>query len=76
MVVVNFDGVIALIEDMVWKCEDMQLQTILNSTIPPMGPSGDDPDPNHTAAMVAINRLGGGVVTKRDDVEYVEGRIY
>lgn len=76
MVKVDFSGIIATIEDMAWSCEDKQLEDILNSTLDPLGPSGADPDPNYTAAVDAIERLGGGKVIERDEVDYVDGAIY
>jgi hypothetical protein len=76
MVTVDFVGAVAVISEMVWSCEDAQFQDLLNSMLDPLGPSGADPDPDHTAAMDAIKRLGSGKVTRRDEVEYVEGRIY
>lgn len=76
MVKVDFNGIIATIEDMVWSCDDDQFEDVLNSMIDPLGPSGADPDPNHTAAINAIEILGSGKVTQRDEVDYVEGRIY
>lgn len=79
MVKVDFNGIIATIEDVVWSCDDNQFEDFLNSMIDmiaPFGPSGADPDPNHTAAIKVIKMLGSGKVTQRDEVDYVEGRIY
>jgi hypothetical protein len=75
MVTVNFRTVVATIEDMVWTCEDDSLQGLLTAMLPLYGPSGSDPDPDHTAAMDAAEKLGGTII-QRDEVEYVEGRIY
>lgn len=75
MVTVDFEYTTATIEDMVWTCEDEALQSLLTAMLPLYGPSGSDPDPDHTAAMDAAEKLGGKI-TQWDEVEYVEGRIY
>jgi hypothetical protein len=75
MVTVEFVGATATIQDGVWASENDSLQSLLNAMLDPLGPSGSDPDPDHTAAMDAAEKLGGKI-TQRDKVEYVEGRIY
>lgn len=75
MVTVDFAGTIATIDGLEWSCEDDSLQSLLMAMLDPLGPSGADPDPDHTAAKDAADKLGGKI-TQRDEVEYVEGRIY
>jgi hypothetical protein len=75
MVTVDFRTVVATIEEMVWTCEEDSLQGLLTAMLPFYGPSGSDPDPDHTAAMDAATKLGGTII-QRDEVEYVEGRVY
>lgn len=75
MVTVDFVGTIATIDGLEWSCEDDSLRSLLNAMLDPLGPSGSDPDPDHTAAMDAAEKLGGKI-TQRDEVEYVEKRVY
>ncbi len=75
MVTVDFGLAVATIDDLEWTCEDAGFLSLLTAMLNPLGPSGADPDPDYTAAMAAIEQLGG-TITQRDEVEYVEGRVY
>ena len=65
----------ATIEKYNWTSENESLAELLNSMLPIYGPSGSDPNPDHTAAVEAVNLLGGEVVSF-DQLPYVDGRIY
>jgi hypothetical protein len=65
----------ATITDYVWSSDDEPLAEMLNARLPPGGHSGDDPNPDYTAALEAAEALGGEVL-RFDEVEYVAGRVY
>lgn len=44
---------------------------MLNASLPPDGPSGDDPHPDYTTALKAIGEIGGEIV-EHDDFPDVE----
>jgi hypothetical protein len=76
MVQVQFGSDFASIEDGQWSGENKSLIDLLNTLIPLGGPGGQDPDPDYHAAQRAIDALGYGKITKADEVEYIDGRIY
>lgn len=56
---VRIYGYEASISGLKWTCSNKPLEELLNSMREPLGPSGADPDPDYTAAMRAIEELGG-----------------
>jgi len=72
---VKIGGILATITDYQWSSDNKQLQNLLNAALPETGPSGADPNPDHTAALNAIEAFGGEIVSF-DEAEHVSGRIY
>ena len=72
---IEVGGVIATIENYHWRSVDEILARGLNLRLDPLGPSGSDPNPDYTAALAAVEALGGEVVSY-DKTEYEEGVIY
>ena len=58
-----------------WEADNETLAKYLNVLLDPNGPSGSDPNPDLTAARVAVNEIGAKIVDY-DDLEAVPGRIY
>lgn len=61
MVRVKIAGITARINEYVWTSDNKDLEKLLNSMLDPEGPSGADPNPDYTAAMQAIEALGGEI---------------
>lgn len=75
MVKIDIAGNVATIKGYKWSGDNNVLVSLLNAMLDPAGPSGADPNPDLTAAQAAIDALGGEI-TRADETEYVEGRIY
>jgi len=58
-----------------WTSTDKDIEGYLNSLLDPWGPSGSDPNPDYTAALQAVELLGGKVVVY-DRTESVENVVY
>lgn len=65
----------ATIDNYKWTSDNKEFAAMLTTLLPALGPSGSDPNPDHTAAVEAVNLLGGEVVSF-DQLPYVDGRIY
>ena len=76
MVKVDFGGTVASIINYTWTCDDDMLLSLLNSILDDDGPSGSDPDPDYTAAQIAIEEVGNGKIVFADDAEFDEDVIY
>ena len=63
MVKVSVAGFPAQIDSYRWTSKDKALERLLNSMLPAGGPSGSDPNPDYTAALDAVARLGGEVLS-------------
>jgi len=72
---IRIGNVEATIKEYVWSCEDAAVEAVLNGMLNPLGPSGADPAPDLHAAQVAVEVLGGEVVSS-DEVDFVKGRVY
>ena len=72
---IQVNGIEATINEYVWTSQKSIVAEYLNSLLDPLGPSGSDPNPDHTAALLAAQRLGGKV-THYDKLDYVAGRVY
>ncbi len=70
------NGRTATIEMMEWTSESAILQKTLTDMLPEFGPSGADPWPDMTQAMLAIDKYGGEVIEATGQPEYVPGRVY
>ena len=73
---VDFWSVKATIKDETgrWECKDDPVfEDLLNSTLPPDGASGSDPNPALTYAIKAANEFGGEVIafdkTEGDEIK-------
>lgn len=73
--IVEINGTRAVIRDYVWHSTDKALETVLNTLLDPLGPSGADPNPDATAAEEAVKRLGGRVISA-DETESEDGVVY
>lgn len=58
-----------------WTGTNAAVVEFLNAMLSPFGPSGADPDPDHTAALDAM-RLIGGEIVHHDELPYEPGRVY
>lgn len=76
MVKVDFGGTIATINNYVWDCNDNALLDLLNSILDNSGPTGSDPDPDYTAAQVAIDEIKFGEIVYAADVPFDDEVIY
>ena len=65
----------ATVTDWEWTADDPSFEDTLQAMLPPGGPGGEDPNPDHTAAMMAVEQLGA-ILVSYDRLEYVEGRVY
>ena len=77
MVEVKIAGIAARINEYVWTSDNKDLEKLLNSMLDPEGPSGGDPNPDYTAAMQAVEALGGKITKGKallDD--YDPKRVY
>jgi hypothetical protein len=61
----------AVIDGYHWSSDWKELEYMLNASLPPDGPSGDDPHPDYTTALKAIGEIGGEIV-EHDDFPDVE----
>lgn len=77
-----FGTELATVNSGLWSGDNptlVDLLTAMTGDLRPLGPSGDDPDPDLSLAQDAARRLGGEVVrsTPRDlDAETPEGVTY
>lgn len=55
-------GVEATVDGYAWSCADPAILELLNTTLRPGGPGGEDPHPDLTLAREAARRFGGAVV--------------
>lgn len=55
-------GLEATAADYAWRCADSVIERLLNTTIDPDGPGGEDPNPDYTLAQRAVRRFGGEVI--------------
>lgn len=55
-------GVTAVINKYRWVCADKAMENLLNAELHWAGPSGADPNPDHTAALTAAKLYGGELV--------------
>ncbi len=68
-------GLMATIEGYRWSAEDPCLAETLQGMLVENGPAGDDPDPDHTAAMAAVRRLGGVIEYADEDDDECSGDL-
>jgi hypothetical protein len=66
----------ATVTDYVWQADNPDLQHILDLTLDDDGPAGYDPNPDHTAAMIAIKAIPGAALIRYDETEYDPSVIY
>lgn len=69
-------GITATVDGYEWSCPVKALEHILNSLLDEGGPSGSDPNPDHTAAIEALDFLGTGELVSYDEMPYVAERVY
>lgn len=50
---------IATLENWEWQCADPTVAEILNTELDPQGPSGGDPNPCQTEAVLMVSKYGG-----------------
>jgi hypothetical protein len=73
---IDVSGKQATVTDGEWAADDAALFAALGPLRHgPFGPSGSDPNPDHSLAVKAAATLGGTVV-KFDRTEHVAGRVY
>jgi hypothetical protein len=58
-----------------WQCADAPTRELLEAQFPPVDRGGDDPNPPLTLAGEAAEKLGGEI-TRFDDTECEEGKVY
>lgn len=77
-VTVRFPGGFeATIDGYEWTSKDERLASVLNGMLSPGGAGGEDPDPDRTAALEAVEKLGAEIVASDDeDGEYEEDEIF
>jgi hypothetical protein len=66
----------AICEDYHWQCDDKVIEDYLNSLLKPMGPGGEDPDPDLNAAEQAIQALPGSELIDHAPIIYDESVVY
>lgn len=66
-------GIVATVTAGTWECAHAPIREALRLTMEPT--TGDDPDPDLTAATRAAELLGGEV-TANDPPPYVDDRVY
>lgn len=66
---VRIGGATATIDGYEWTTSNPTLKRMLDKLLDPNGPSGADPNPDHTAALAAIDKLGGTLV-RFDEAEF------
>ena len=76
MVKLTLDRLHISVNDGTWKCENENIQRMLERHITPDGISGYYPDMDYALAELAVKRLGAKIVEADDPPEYVEGRVY
>jgi hypothetical protein len=74
-VTVKIGGFEASIQDGQWSSDNKLLNDIVILTVPFEGVPTSEPDPDKHLADIAIEKLGGEIVS-HDKPEFVEGRIY
>lgn len=76
MVKIEIGGIEATIENYEWTSKNKKLESLLNTMLDPLGPSGADPYPDLTAAQAAVDRLGGRVVEYDKPTDYPKGTVF
>ena len=66
-------GKVATFDGEKWKYYDRSTEDLLNTITPEF--SGDDPNPDRTAAEYIVKNYGGKILNV-DDPEYTPGRVY
>jgi len=71
---VKIGDMTATIDGYAWT-GDQPLVDVLSTMLDPEGPPSSDPNPDHTAAMMAVLRFGGRIV-RYDKTDRTEGREF
>ena len=66
----------AVCEGYEWHCEDKVIERYLNSLLNPMGPGGEDPNPDLTAAEQALEEIPDSELVDYTPMNRVEGVVY
>ena len=75
MVTIKVGEFEATIENYQWRSDFEPLAQTLNALLNPLGPSGADPNPDYSAALHAIEVLGGEILSF-DDASFDADVVY
>lgn len=74
MITIKVRGKTATVHQLQWACDDSRVVTVLNNLFTDV--LGADPTPDLTAAALAVERLGGEIISAPTPPTFVKDRIY